>query len=138
MPKRNGSDLNSRRPANDIRERIERHLERFGLTGLDIEAHLAWVKATQANDLEAVERLLAQAVAIKRERSIEWRIKDSGLKERKTLAIFDWDFQPKLDRRTVQNLFTLAFIERREDLLITGKCGTGKSHILKALALCAC
>ena len=34
-------------PTTDIRERIERHLERFGLTGLDIEAHLAWVKNTK-------------------------------------------------------------------------------------------
>jgi hypothetical protein len=32
------------------------------------------VKQKKAGDLEAAERLLAQAVAIKRERSIEWRI----------------------------------------------------------------
>lgn len=51
---------------------------------------------------------------------------------------FDWAFQPKLDRRTVEELFTLSFAERREDLLVTGKSGTGKSHILHALALKAC
>lgn len=105
---------------------------------LDIEAYLVWVKEKKVGDLEAAERLLALAVAIKRERAVEWRIKGSGLKVRKTMANFDWDFQPKLDRKTVKELFALSFVERHEDLLITGKTGTGKSHILQALAIKAC
>lgn len=128
----------SRGASEDVRERIGHHLERLGLTGLDIDAHLAWVQRTQPTQIEAAEGLLAHAVALKRERSVEWRIQGSGLKERKTLAVFDWAFQPKLDRRVVEELFTLACLERREDVLITGKAGTGKSHILKALVLKAC
>jgi len=77
-------------------------------------------------------------VAIRRERSIEWRIKGSGLKVRKTLAAFDWAFQPKLDRRAVEELFSLSFLDRHEDILVTGKSGTGKSHILQALAMKTC
>jgi len=108
------------------------------LKGLDIDAHLAWVKKNKVAELEAAECLLAQAAALKRERSIEWRIRGSGLRVRKTMAAFDWDFQPKLDRRVVEDLFTLSFVERHEDLVITGKTGTGKSHILQALAIAAC
>jgi len=126
------------RSAAEIGKRIEHHLERLGLKGLDIDAHLAWVAKTRAGELEASECLLAQAVALKRERSIEWRIKGSGLKRRKTMAVFDWAFQPKLDRRVVEDLFTLSCIEHREDVLITGKAGTGKSHILQALVIKAC
>ena len=54
------------------------------------------------------------------------------------MANFDWAFQPKLDRRVIDDLFTLAFVERHDDLLITGKTGTGKSHILQALTVKAC
>jgi DNA replication protein DnaC len=136
MSKRNDGGLKS--PAGQIRERLQRHLERLGLVGLDLDAHLGWVKQNKADELLATERLFAAAVALKRERSIEWRIRGSGLKERKTMATFDWDFQPKLDRRVIESLFTLEFIERHEDLLITGKCGTGKSHILKSLVIKAC
>lgn len=96
------------------------------------------MKANKVDDLAAAERLLAQAAALKRERSIEWRIQGSGLKVRKSMTGFDWDFQPRLDRRTVEDLFTLAFVERHEDLLLTGKSGTGKSHILQALVIKAC
>jgi DNA replication protein DnaC len=114
-------------------------LRRLGMPGLNIGAHLAWVHDNRPSDLDAAERLLALAVALKRERRIEWRIKGSGLiRARETMATFDWDFQPKLDRRTVEGLYTLAFVERHEDLLITGKSSTGKSHILQALTLKAC
>lgn len=96
------------------------------------------MKEKKASEIEATEGLLAMASGMKRERSIEWRIRGSGLKERKSMAGFDWDFQPGLDRRAVEDLFTLSFVQRCEDVLITGKCGTGKSHILKALAMQAC
>ncbi len=125
-------------PAAEIRVRIDGHLKRLGLTGLSMDAHLAWVKEQKASDLEAAERLLAQAAALRRQRSIEWRIRGSGLKVKKSMAAFDWDFQKKLDRRTVEDLFSLAFVERHEDLLVTGKSGTGKSHILQALTVKSC
>ncbi len=108
------------------------------MKGLDIDAHLAWVKRTRAGEVEAAEALLGQAAALKREHSIEWRIRGSGLTERKTMAVFDWAFQPGLDRRTLEELFTLTCVARHEDVLITGKTGTGKSHIVKALVLQAC
>jgi DNA replication protein DnaC len=124
--------------ADDCLARIESHLERLGLKGLSVEAHLAWAREGKATELESIERLFAQAVALKRERSIEWRIKGSGLKERKSMAAFDWAFQPKLERRSVEELFTLSFLDRKEDILVTGEAGTGKSHILKALTIKAC
>jgi DNA replication protein DnaC len=63
---------------------------------------------------------------------------NSGLKERKLLEAFDWDFQPSLDRATVLELARLDFVEHAEDVLIHGDPGTGKSHILKAIGLRAC
>jgi DNA replication protein DnaC len=128
----------NRAPANDCGQRIRQHLLRLGLAGLDVEAHLTWAREHHSTDLESVEHLLAHAVAQRRERSIEWRIKSSGLKVRKTLTAFDWAFQPKLDRRAVEELFSLAFLDRREDVLFTGKSGTGKSHLLQALTVKAC
>lgn len=62
----------------------------------------------------------------------------SGLRETKTLETFDFAFQPKLDKQMVKELSNLEFVRRAEDLLLTGQSGTGKSHILQALALRAC
>lgn len=129
---------NPEAPQDEIRERIQRHLKRLGLGEFDIEAHLKWARDGKVSDLESIERLLATAAAFKLVRSIEWRFGRSGLKVKKTLATFDWDFQPKLDRRTVEALFDLSFVARHEDVLVTGNTGTGKSHVLQALLLKAC
>ena len=69
---------------------------------------------------------------------IERRIINSGLRERKTLANFDWNFQPGLDKALVLELARLDFVRRRDDLLLTGKSGTGKSHVLQSFVLVAC
>lgn len=82
--------------------------------------------------------MLAGAAARKRERSVQRRIDQSGLRHHKTLEAFDWAFQPKLERAVIEELATLGFLDRVEDILFTGKTGTGKSHLLQALALRAC
>src|SRR5262249_14276858 len=63
---------------------------------------------------------------------------DQCLTERKSLEGFDWAFQPSLDKALILELACLDFVRRRDDLVITGDNGTGKSHILKAFALRAC
>ncbi len=108
------------------------------MNDFDLEAHLRWAREAKASDLQSIERLLAAAAAFKIARSIEWRFGRSGLKVKKTMAGFDWDFQPKLDRRAVEALFDLSFVGCHDDVLLTGKTGTGKSHILQSLVLKAC
>lgn len=85
-----------------------------------------------------LERVLGAEAAFKRERRIERRIEMSGLRERKTLEAFDWPFQPSLDKPLVLELARLDFVRRKDDLILTGKSGTGKSHILQAIGLRAC
>jgi DNA replication protein DnaC len=43
-----------------------------------------------------------------------------------------------LDKALILELARLDFVRRHDDLVITGKSGTGKSHLLKAFALRAC
>jgi len=99
---------------------------------------LAWARRERPGPTALVEHFLAAEVAKKRDARIQRRIATSGLAEEKTLEAFDWDFQPSLDKAAVVELARLDFIARAEDVLITGKTGTGKSHILKALGLRAC
>ncbi len=54
------------------------------------------------------------------------------------MEAFEFPFQPKLDKSVILEIGRLEFVRRAEDLVITGKSGTGKSHILQAVALEAC
>lgn len=126
--------------ADAVTEQIRRSLRLLGLnyTLGKLDEHLAWA----AHDKPAVgvllARLLGDEAAHKLEHRIERRIDKSGLRERKTLETFDWPFQPGLDKALVLELARLDFVRRHDDLIITGKSGTGKSHILMAIALRAC
>jgi DNA replication protein DnaC len=121
-------------------ERLRRHLEFLGLTRTlaEIDEQLAWATRERPGTTALLEHILGREAAQRLERRIESRITQSGLIERKALEAFDWDFQPGLDKVLVLDLARLDFVGRRDDLVITGKSGTGKSHILKAFGLRAC
>ena len=89
---------------------------------------------------EFINDIVQTEAAAKQLRRVETLIKNSRLPQPlKMLADFDFDFQPKLDRRLVMDLASLQFIERNESILFKSIVnGVGKSHIAKSLALMAC
>jgi DNA replication protein DnaC len=121
-------------------ERLRRHLAFLGLThSLEhLDAHLEWATRERPGLTSLLEHVLAGEVDHKLDRRIGYRVDRSGLKERKTLEAFDFDFQKSLSKDAVLELARLDFVRRKEDLVITGKAGTGKSHLLKAFGLRAC
>jgi len=127
-------------PTDDPRDRLRRHLELLGLTYTlaHLDEHLTWAIKEKAGATALLERVLGLEAQNKLENRIERRIKTSGLPARKSLEAFDWNFQSGLDKALVLELARLDFVHRADDLVITGKSGTGKSHVLQALALVAC
>jgi DNA replication protein DnaC len=83
-------------------------------------------------------RLLEPQVRRRLEGRVERRFRQSRLPERKTLAAYDFAFQPSLDRDLVMEFNTLRFIDQGRNVLLAGMSGTGKSHLAKALGLAAC
>jgi len=123
-----------------VLERLKRHIEFLGLTRTlaELDDRLAWATRERPGATALLEHVLGIEAADKLEHRIVRRIENSGLVEKKTLEAFDWDFQPKLDKALVLELARLDFVRRHDDLVITGKSGTGKSHILKAFAMRGC
>jgi DNA replication protein DnaC len=129
------------KPLDDIvLTRLHAHLDFLRLTHTKghLDELLAWARREQPGATELLEHILGAEVATKHDARIERRVAVSGLRERKLLETFDWDFQPSLDRATVVELSRLDFVEGAEDIVINGDPGTGKSHILKAIGLRAC
>lgn len=80
--------------------------------------------------LELVERE-CQARLTKR---TEKMLRDSRLPLEKDLASFDMTRLPAKVSRQVRTLVEGSFVDRRENLLLFGKTGTGKTHLLSAIA----
>ena len=76
--------------------------------------------------------LIAENDARQRE-ELKERLEQSKLPSRKTLDEFDFDFQPSIDRKQIEELATLAFLEKSENVLFLGPPGVGKTHLAIAL-----
>ena len=138
---RRSRSVTPRAPANEaLLRRLHDHLAFLSLShnSKQLDDLLAWATRERPGPTALLERVLADEVASKLDARIARRFNLSGLPERKTLEAFDWEFQPSLDRGAILELGSLAFVERKEDVVITGQAGTGKSHILKAFGLRAC
>ncbi len=80
--------------------------------------------------LELVERECQARWAKRTERML----RESRLPLDKDLASFDLSRLPAKVSRQVRTLLEGSFVDRRENLLLFGKTGTGKTHLLSAIA----
>jgi DNA replication protein DnaC len=82
---------------------------------------------------------LAELESIDRERrAAERRIRAAKFPVVKTIDTFDFDAQPTINRQLVRELLRGEYIRHRENVLLTGNSGTGKTHLAAALAFTAC
>ena len=64
-------------------------------------------------------------------------MRSSRLPAVKTLADFDFSFQPSIKREQVEALHELGFVERKENVVLLGPPGVGKTHLAISLAVAA-
>ena len=109
------------------------------LCGEAFDAALAHAEREGLSHLQFLHLLIAEQAGQRRERSIAHRIRDAHFREPKTLTTFDWQFNAKsIERARVEELASGEFIRRRDNLVLAGQSGVGKSHIIQALGQQAC
>jgi len=85
-----------------------------------------------------VEALLSSEVASRESHGGESRIKAARFGARKTLEEFDFTFQRSVKKTVIEHLGQLDFLHARENVVLLGPPGTGKSHLAIALGIRAC
>ena len=94
-----------------------------------------------AEDLDYPRYLLrmAELELLDRERrATERRIRQAKFPVTKSLDSFDFLAMPTLNKAMVLELARCEFLTRRENVLLLGNSGTGKTHIALALGLAEC
>lgn len=85
--------------------------------------------------LEFLDKLLWSEIEAKKARVARTNLKLAKLPFHRRIKDFDFSFQPSANERKINELKTLAFLERHENVIFLGPPGVGKSHLAVGLAI---
>ncbi|HYF50707.1 MAG TPA: IS21-like element helper ATPase IstB, partial [Planctomycetota bacterium] len=119
---------------------LEHYLKQLKLpTMLREHAPLAASCAKERVDYAIYLLRLAEREVLDRERrAAERRLKAAHFPVVKTIDTFDFKAQPSLNEELIRQLLKGEYIDKRENVLLLGSVGTGKTHLASALAFSAC
>ena len=98
-----------------------------------LEERAALAQEQQLSPVEFLALLLDDELERRHQRRFLLRQKEAGFESLKTLADFDFAAAPGLDRSLLRELATCAFIRAKENWLLCGPTGVGKSHLATAI-----
>jgi DNA replication protein DnaC len=100
-----------------------------------LAGHLDTAQKTNPSYTQFLAELLDIEVKATEHRALQSRLRLAGLPSQKTLEEFDFDAQPSLDRRLIEELSTTRFVAEKANVLFIGPPGVGKTTLAVALAL---
>ena len=85
----------------------------------------------------ALLELTNKEITYRNERASRIQVTVSAFPYEKEIEDFDFDYQPSIDRNEIEDLNTLRFLEKHENILFVGTSGVGKTHLAVALGITA-
>lgn len=110
---------------------LSAQLQQIGLRALPTQLDDFIAHATKArwSPHQLLEQLVQAEVNERSRRSLERRLRLSGIKKFKSITDFDWSWPTKIDRDVIERALTLDFLSEARNLVLVGANGLGKSMI---------
>ena len=121
--------------ADTIYQQLRAHVHDLRLTAVaeQLAPALEHAERDKPSYTQFLHDLLAHEVTAVEQRRLQGRLRFAKLPARRTLDQFDFSAQPSLDRRLVEDLATLRFVEDKANLLLIGPPGVGKTMLATIL-----
>jgi len=103
-----------------------------------LEQTLQKAQTDNLSHADFLHLLASHEVAAREERRVKTRLSQANFPVTKTLDAFDFSFPKSINKSQILGLFDLNFIEKKENAILMGPPGTGKTHIALSLGYHAC
>jgi DNA replication protein DnaC len=123
-----------------IQNSLRTVLKRLRLSGIlaTLPDRDAYARKTKLSYQEFMELILQDEIDRRDQVNLQRRLQKAQFQEEQTFELFDWNAPVDFDRDRVRDLFSLAFLQRKEDVIFGGPVGVGKTFLARALGHAAC
>jgi DNA replication protein DnaC len=110
---------------------LSAQLQHIGLRALpaDLDDFLARATKGRWSPLQILEQMAQSEITERSRRSLERRLRLSGIKRFKPMADFEWNWPTKVEREVIERALTLDFLPENRNLVLVGRNGLGKTMI---------
>jgi DNA replication protein DnaC len=114
---------------------LSAQLRQIGLCAVpaQLEDFIAQATKTRLSPHQILEQIVKTESAERSRRSLERRLRMSGIKKFKPIADFDWSWPDKIERDVIERSLTLDFLGEARNLILMGPNGLGKTMIAQNL-----
>jgi DNA replication protein DnaC len=112
---------------------LSAQLQQIGLCAVPAQLDDFIARATKArwSAHQILEQVVQTEAAERSRRSLERRLRMSGIKSFKPIADFDWFWPTKIERDVIERALTLDFLAEARNLVLVGRNGLGKTMIAR-------
>ncbi|MCP5061951.1 MAG: ATP-binding protein [Ignavibacteriae bacterium] len=116
---------------------IKTKLKNFKLAGISssIEERVDYANANSLSYIQFLEILMEDETNNRQNNSYKKRYLKAKLPNHKTVENFDFNFQPSIDKKIINDCLTCNFISENKNIVFIGNPGTGKTHLSTSFAI---
>ena len=124
----------------EIKKSLKTVLKRLKLSGIlhTLIDRIVYAKKEKLDHQDFLELVLQDEIDRRDHKNLQMRLQKAQFQEEQTLENFNWDAPITFDRDRVSDLFSLGFMDRKEDVVFLGPVGVGKTFLASALGHSAC
>jgi DNA replication protein DnaC len=111
------------------------HLKNFAEI---LEETLQKAEREKLSPADILYLLASQEIAARQQRLVKTRILQAGFPTIKTIDAFDFSFPKTINKTQILNLLDLTFVNQKNNVILMGPPGIGKTHLALSLGHQAC